>query len=127
MKYSVPAFLLGEAGLVSGCALHHSSPQKGASAELPPATGIETEFYDRWMDRRIHELLAAGSAKTESGARAVAAGEFTKQYPFIQVHHAALVGEEFAHGADAAAAEVIDVVDHTLRPSSGGRGTWWRR
>jgi hypothetical protein len=28
--------------------------------------------------------------------------------------HAALVGEQLAHGADAAAAEVIDVVDHAL-------------
>ncbi len=84
MKYSVPAFLLVSA-LVSGCALHHSKPRRAPPRELPPATGIETEFYDRWMDRRIHELLAAGSAKTESGARAVAAGEFTKQYPFIQV------------------------------------------
>lgn len=84
MKYSVPAFLLVVA-LASGCSLLHLKSKKAAPRELPPATGIEAEFYERWTDRRIHEFLASGNAKTEGEARAMAAAEFARQYPFIHV------------------------------------------
>ena len=52
---------------------------------MPPATGIEIEFHDRWIDRRIHELLTSGNAKTEQEAKAMAAAEFVKQYPYIHL------------------------------------------
>ncbi|HZL45870.1 MAG TPA: hypothetical protein VFC28_06555 [Opitutaceae bacterium] len=83
MKFPVPALLLALA-LTSGCSwLHLKSKKAAPPPELPPAAGIEAEFHQRWMDRRIHELLAAGSAKTEEEAKTMAAAEFAKQYPFI--------------------------------------------
>ena len=84
MKYSVPAFLCALA-LASGCSFFRSTPKKAAPPELPPAAEVQTEFHDRWMDKRVHELLAAGSAKTEDEARAMAEAEFAKQYPFVKV------------------------------------------
>ena len=38
--------------------------------ELPPATAIQVDYRNRWVERRIHELLAAGTVKTEDEARA---------------------------------------------------------
>jgi hypothetical protein len=85
MKYFVPALLLSLA-LASGCRLLPSKHRKAsAAAEVPPATGIEIEFHDRWIDRRIHELLTSGNAKTEQEAKAMAAAEFVKQYPYIHL------------------------------------------
>jgi hypothetical protein len=84
MKYSVPAFLCALA-LASGCSFFRSTPKKAAPPEPPPAAGIEAEFHERWIDRRIHELLAAGNAKTDEEAREMAAAEFAAQYPFIHL------------------------------------------
>jgi hypothetical protein len=38
--------------------------------------------------QRAHELLGAGTAKTEDKAKAMAAAEFAKQYPFIRLRAA---------------------------------------
>jgi hypothetical protein len=85
MKYFVPAVLFALA-ITSGCSLLHlKKSSKSGPPELPPAAGIEAEFHERWMDRRVHELLAAGDAKTEEDAKAMAAAEFAKQYPYIRV------------------------------------------
>jgi hypothetical protein len=84
MKYSVPALLLALT-LASGCSLLTVKSKKSAPVELPPATAVEVEFHDRWVAQRIHELLAAGTAKTEAEARGMAATDFAKQYPFIHL------------------------------------------
>ena len=84
MKYSVPVLLLAVT-LASGCALLQLKSKKSAPVELPPAAAVEAEFYDRWVAQRIHELLAAGNAKTETEARAMAVAEFAKQYPYIRL------------------------------------------
>jgi hypothetical protein len=83
MKYSVSVLLLVLA-LASGCSLFAHKSKKAGPKELPPAAEIEAEFRDRWIDRQIHELLLAHSAKTEDEARAMASAEFVKQYPFIR-------------------------------------------
>ena len=83
MKYSAPVLLLALA-LASGCSLFPSKSKKAGPKELPPAAEIEAEFRDRWIDRRAHDLLVAGNAKTEQEARTMAASEFAKQFPFIR-------------------------------------------
>ena len=83
MKYFVPAILLLALTLATGCGLFHKKPKKSTVPELPPAAAIQADYRDRWVDRRAHELLAAGTAKTEDEARAMAAAEFAKQNPFI--------------------------------------------
>ncbi len=83
MKHSVLALLLVLA-FASGCNLFPTKTKKVTPKELPPSTGIEVEFRDRWIDSRIHQLLAAGTAKTESEARGIAAAEFVKQFPFLR-------------------------------------------
>jgi hypothetical protein len=84
MKYSVPAFLLALI-LASGCTLLQPKPKTKGPPPLPPAAEIEAEFHDRWMDKRVHELMTSGTAKTEADARRIASAEFTKQYPFVKV------------------------------------------
>jgi hypothetical protein len=85
MKYFVPATLVLTLTLVTGCGLFHKKERKAAIPELPPATGIQVDYRDRWVERRTHELLAAGTAKTEDEARATATAEFAKQNPFINL------------------------------------------
>jgi hypothetical protein len=87
MKYSVPALLLALT-LASGCSLLQVKSKKSAPVELPPAAAVEAEFHDRWVAQRAHELLGAGTAKTEDKAKAMAAAEFAKQYPFIRLRAA---------------------------------------
>jgi hypothetical protein len=83
MKHSVLALLLVLA-FASGCNLFPTKSKKVTLKELPPSAGIEAEFRDRWIDSRVHQLLAAGTAKTEPEAKAIAASEFAKQYPFLR-------------------------------------------
>ena len=84
MKYSVPVLLLTLA-LASGCIMFPTKTKKAtAQKEPPPAAEIESEFRNRWIDRRIHELMGSGTAKTEAEARATAAAEFIKQFPYIR-------------------------------------------
>ena len=35
------------------------------------------------MNKRIHDLLASGAAKTEDEAKQMAAAEFAKHYPYV--------------------------------------------
>ena len=81
MKTPAPAVLV--LALATGCSLFHSSGKKAGPPELPPAAGIEAEFQDRWMNKRVHDLLASGAAKTDDEAKQMAANEFAKLYPFI--------------------------------------------
>ena len=83
MKTSVPAVLVLALTLATGCSLFHSKSKKASPPELPPAAGIEAEFRDRWMNKRVHELLVSGAAKTDDEARQMAANEFAKLYPFV--------------------------------------------
>jgi hypothetical protein len=83
MKYFVPATLVLTLALATGCGLLHKKEKKVATPELPPAAAIQADYRDRWVERRTHELLAAGTAKTEAEARAMAAAEFARQNPFI--------------------------------------------
>jgi hypothetical protein len=84
MKYSVPLLVL-TLTLSSGCFLFPTKARKAAAQkEAPPATEIEAEFHDRWIERRSHELIVAGTAKTEAEAKAKASAEFLKQFPYIR-------------------------------------------
>ena len=86
MKYFVPAALVLTLTLATGCFYFHRKGMKetkDAAPELPPAAAIQADYRARWVDRRIHELLAAGTVKTEDEARAMAAVEFAKENPFI--------------------------------------------
>jgi outer membrane lipopolysaccharide assembly protein LptE/RlpB len=83
MKYFAPAALVLTLTLATGCGLFHKKDKRAVTPELPPATAIQAEYRDRWVERRTHELLAAGTAKTDDEARAMAASEFAKQNPFI--------------------------------------------
>lgn len=82
MKNLVPATLVLALTLATGCSLFHSKNKKPGPPELPPAAGIEAEFRDRWMNKRVHELLGSGAAKTDDEAKQMAATEFAKLYPF---------------------------------------------
>ena len=84
MKSSVPVLLLALA-LTSGCSLLPFKSKKTAPVVLQPAAAVQAEFHDRWMEKRVHEMLASGSAKTEDEARTMAEAEFAKQYPFVKV------------------------------------------
>ena len=82
----------------------------------------------------VHELrkLAAAEEIADDGRERLGIDQLLRRHAFqalIEQRHAlldqafgagqadaALVGEQFAHGADAAAAEVIDVVQRCLRP-----------
>jgi hypothetical protein len=83
MKNSVPAVLIVALTLTIGCSLFHSKSKPARPPELPPAAGIEAEFRDRWMAKRVHELLTSGAAKTDDEAKQMAANEFAKLYPFV--------------------------------------------
>lgn len=83
MKHLVPAVLALLLALASGCSLLHHKDKKARPPELPPSAGIEAEFRERWVNKRVHELLAGGAAATEDQARQMAAGEFAKQYPYL--------------------------------------------
>jgi hypothetical protein len=67
----------------TGCRLLHHKGKQTAAPELPPATAVQVEYRDRWVDRRIHELMGSGAVKSEEEARAVAIQEFSKQHPYI--------------------------------------------
>jgi hypothetical protein len=84
MKSSVSLLLLALV-LTSGCSLLPFTSKKTAPVVLQPAAAVQTEFQGRWMDKRVHDLLAAGSAKSEDEARTMAEAEFVKQYPFVKV------------------------------------------
>jgi hypothetical protein len=86
MKYSVPMLLLALA-LASGCSLLPSKTRKASPSTIvePPAAEMEAEFHDRWVDRRAHELMVAGTAKTDAEAKAMASAEFIKQFPYIRL------------------------------------------
>jgi hypothetical protein len=83
MKHLFPAVLALLLALASGCSLLHHKDKQTRQPELPPSAGIEAEFRDRWMNKRVHELLAAGTAATEEAAKQMAADEFAKQYPIL--------------------------------------------
>ena len=83
MKTPVPAVLVLALALATGCSLFHAKSKKAGPPELPPAAGIEAEFHARWMNKRVHELLASGAARTDDEAKQMAANEFAKLYTFV--------------------------------------------
>jgi hypothetical protein len=83
MKTPVSAVLVLALVLAAGCSLFHSKSKKAGPPELPPAAAIEAEFHDRWMNKRVHELLASGAARTDDEAKQMAASEFAKLYSFV--------------------------------------------
>jgi len=82
MKFPVSAALVSAVLLAAGCTIFHH--KKASAPEPPPSAGIESEFRDRWVDRRVHDLMAANPALSETDARTAAAAEFTKQYPYLR-------------------------------------------
>jgi hypothetical protein len=86
MKPFAAVTLLLALALAAGCSLFHrkdSSSQKARAPELPPSAGIEAEFRERWLSKRVHDLLIAKAAATEDEARKMAADEFARQYPYL--------------------------------------------
>lgn len=82
MKSLVTAALLLLLVFAAGCSLFHHGKRSQAST-LPPARSVEVEYRNRWMQKRVGELLASGAAKTDAEAQQMAADEFAKLYPFI--------------------------------------------
>jgi len=82
MKRLLPAVLFGMLVLTAGCHLLH---RKRAAPELPPAAGVEAEYRDRWVDRRVHDLMAANGNLTAAEARQTAESEFAKQFPYVSI------------------------------------------
>lgn len=81
MRRLLPAALVLTLALAAGCHLFHH--KKAGAPELPPAAGVEVEFRNRWIDRRVHDLTATNPAMTDAEARQQAAAEFARQYPFV--------------------------------------------
>ncbi len=80
MKSAVTAALLLLLTLSAGCSLFHHGRRSQASIQHP-ASAVEADFRNRWMQKRTGELLASGAAKADADAQAAA--EFAKLYPFI--------------------------------------------
>ena len=59
----------------------HSKPK--ASSHL--ATDVEVEFKQRWVDKRVNELV--GQGMSPNSARAQAEGEFRDKYSVTNVAH----------------------------------------
>jgi hypothetical protein len=115
-----------EAGAVAG----KTARPKGGEAALVRQLGERIGL--------VHELreLAAAEEIADDGGERLRIDQLLRRHALdvhVEQRHAlldqalragqadaALVGEQFAHGADAAAAEVIDVVQCCLRP-------FWRR
>jgi hypothetical protein len=84
-------------GLGSGCSLVQHIPfighnaKTGSTAPKPPkedshvATQSETEFKQRWVDKRTSELVAQGLAPDT--ARAQAVSEFDQKFAATHVAH----------------------------------------
>jgi len=83
MKRLVPIALALVLALSSGCSLLHRKSKDAKPPELPPAAGVEAEFHDRWIAKRVHELLTGGTVATEEEAKRVAEAEFAKQFPLL--------------------------------------------
>ena len=64
----------------SGCHLFHKSKKPKESTAI--ASEVETNFRNRWIDRRVAELTAAGTDAT--AAHQQAAREFQQRYPYVQ-------------------------------------------
>jgi hypothetical protein len=82
MKSLFAAVLVCLLTLAAGCSLFRHS-KRSRAPDLPPAVAVETEYRDRWTQKRAGELLASGAAKTDAEAQAMAAAEFARQYPSI--------------------------------------------
>ena len=82
MKIPVLAALAFAVVLAAGCSIFHH--KKNSAPEVPPSAGIEADFRDRWINQRVHDLLAANPALPEADARATATAAFAKQYPYLR-------------------------------------------
>ncbi|HVU25640.1 MAG TPA: hypothetical protein VHE13_16035 [Opitutus sp.] len=74
---SFAAFVLLSA---PGCHWFHKSKKPKESPAI--ASEVETNFRDRWLDRRVAELTAAGTEAT--AARQQAEREFKERYPYVR-------------------------------------------
>jgi len=82
MKIPLRAALLPTLLFAAGCSLLHHKPK--AAPETPPSAGIEADFRDRWIDKRVHDLMAADPKLPEAEARKTAADDFAKAYPYLR-------------------------------------------
>jgi hypothetical protein len=81
MKHLFLACLAGLVLLASpGC--HWFRKSKKPKENPAIASEVETDFRNRWMDRRVAELTAAGT--DAAAARAQAAREFHERYPYVK-------------------------------------------
>lgn len=79
----LPAFALSllvlSAGLSVGCA------SKGKSRdEATSAAALEEAFKERWVTKRVGELLLAGSASDGIQARRMALEEFRTKFEYVR-------------------------------------------
>lgn len=64
----------------SGCSFFKKSKKPKQSTEL--ASETEGDFRQRWMDKRVAELTAAGTDAT--AAHTQAESEFREKFPYIR-------------------------------------------
>jgi hypothetical protein len=69
--------------VVAGCSLLPFKKHPPKPPEAPPAAAIQEEYRSRWIEKRVHELMAATPGTTDAEARRIANGEFSKQHPYI--------------------------------------------
>ena len=73
-----PALLLAAVALAGGCS---TAKKTSAPKENPSIAGqTEDSLRQRWIDRRVAELVAQGIAP--EAARGQAAQEFREKYPY---------------------------------------------
>ena len=82
MKIPLRAALLPALLLAAGCSILHHKPK--AAPEPPPAASVEADFHDRFIDKRVHDLMAADPKLSEADARKTAEADFAREYPYLR-------------------------------------------
>ena len=81
LKSSLSIFLLTLLVVFStGCNLFRKNKKPKENPNI--AAQVETDFRERWVDRRVEEL--GGTGVDAATARAQALNEFQERYPYIR-------------------------------------------
>jgi hypothetical protein len=66
--------------LSAGCSFSHKNKKPKENPAI--ASEVEAEFRQRWLDRRVTELVGKGT--DASTAKAQAEAEFHERYPYVK-------------------------------------------